>query len=308
MLLGARLLVLLLLATCRTSRSSSSSRPRSSSKEKTDYEKRKQEYLAFRNEVNALLEEQKELLRVLPKTDDIEQFIENVQAQIELAGLSKVASVRDAAQPVEMYVKIPIRMSLTGTYHQINHFFKNVGELQAHRQHRGPVARSGRRRRPTLEQRERCSRRTSWPRRSMFTRQGAWAAAASRGTTDHVGRWPLSAPGRGASLDRVLLVAGCGNDAEKSSRAAAASRRRRGRRRRRAGSPVAALQPRRRAVEGGAAGRGAQARSSPTRTSTRATTNRDPFRSFLTTFATQAVNVSRSTGSCSRSLRSTSSS
>src|SRR5258708_35051845 len=62
-------------------------------KEKKDYEKRKTEYLAFRNEVNALLDEQKELLRVLPKRDDIEQFIESVQSQIELAGLSKVASV-----------------------------------------------------------------------------------------------------------------------------------------------------------------------------------------------------------------------
>jgi type IV pilus assembly protein PilO len=99
-------------------------------KEKKDYEKRKQEYLAFRNEVNSLLEEQKELLRVLPKKDDIEQFIENVQAQIELSGLSKVESVREAAMPVEMYVKIPIKMSLTGTYHQINHFFKQVGELK----------------------------------------------------------------------------------------------------------------------------------------------------------------------------------
>jgi type IV pilus assembly protein PilO len=99
-------------------------------KEKREYERRKQEYLAFRNEVNALLDEQKELLRVLPKKDDIEQFIENVQAQIELSGLSKVESVREAAQPVEMYVKIPIKMSLTGTYHQIDHFFKQVGELK----------------------------------------------------------------------------------------------------------------------------------------------------------------------------------
>src|SRR4029077_16420202 len=93
-------------------------------KEKKEYERRKQEYLAFRNEVNSLLEEQKELLRVLPKKDDIEQFIENVQAQIELSGLSKVASMRETQVPVEMYVKIPVRMSLTGTYHQINHFFK----------------------------------------------------------------------------------------------------------------------------------------------------------------------------------------
>jgi type IV pilus assembly protein PilO len=99
-------------------------------REKADYEKRKKEYLAFRNEVNALLEEQKELLRVLPKKDDIEQFIENVQAQIELSGLTKVTSVRENSVPVEMYVKIPVKMSLTGSYHQINHFFKNVGDLK----------------------------------------------------------------------------------------------------------------------------------------------------------------------------------
>ena len=99
-------------------------------KEKKDYERRKAEYLAFRNEVNALLDEQKELLRVLPKAADIEQFIENVSAQIELAGLTKVESVREGAQPVEMYVKIPIKMSLTGSYHQINHFFKQIGELK----------------------------------------------------------------------------------------------------------------------------------------------------------------------------------
>lgn len=98
--------------------------------EREDYRRRKREYLAYRNEVNGLLEEQKDLLRVLPKRDDIEQFIESVQAQVELAGLTKVSSVRESAQPVEMYLKIPVRMSVTGTYHQINHFFKQVGDLK----------------------------------------------------------------------------------------------------------------------------------------------------------------------------------
>jgi type IV pilus assembly protein PilO len=41
-----------------------------------------------------------------------------------------VESVRAPAQPVEMYVKIPIKMSFTGTYHQIDRFFKQVGELK----------------------------------------------------------------------------------------------------------------------------------------------------------------------------------
>jgi type IV pilus assembly protein PilO len=99
-------------------------------KEKEEYEKRKREYLAYRNEVAQLLEEQKALLQVLPKTDDIEQFIENIQAQVELAGLTKVSSTREAPIGMDLYTKIPIRMSAVGSYHQINQFFKAVGELK----------------------------------------------------------------------------------------------------------------------------------------------------------------------------------
>jgi type IV pilus assembly protein PilO len=99
-------------------------------KEKTEYEKRKSEYLAYRNEVNQLLEEQKELLQALPKRDDMEQFIESVQAQVELASLTKVSSTREAAIPMDLYTKIPIRMSAVGAYHQINQFFKSVGDLK----------------------------------------------------------------------------------------------------------------------------------------------------------------------------------
>jgi type IV pilus assembly protein PilO len=104
--------------------------------EKNAYELRKRDYLASRLEYNQLLDEQKEQLSVLPKKDDkhadlaMEQFITNVNAQVELAGLSKVASVRQKAVAEEMYERIPISMSLIGTYHQINRFFKNIGELR----------------------------------------------------------------------------------------------------------------------------------------------------------------------------------
>jgi len=103
---------------------------RQATDERDAYLIRKREYQAFRLEVNQLLDEQKELLRVLPKRDDIEQFIENVNAQVELSGLTRVSSVREAAVPEEMYQRIPVKMSLTGSYHQINRFFKNVGELK----------------------------------------------------------------------------------------------------------------------------------------------------------------------------------
>jgi type IV pilus assembly protein PilO len=98
--------------------------------EKTDYEKRKREYLAYRNEVAQLLEEQKTLIQVLPKSDDIEQFIENIQSQVELSGLQKVSSTREGSIPMDLYTKIPIRMTAVGSYHQINQFFKSVGDLK----------------------------------------------------------------------------------------------------------------------------------------------------------------------------------
>ncbi len=99
-------------------------------KEEDEYRKRVAQYTAFRMEVNQLRDEQKELLRILPQRDDIEQFLEGVNAQVEAAGLSKVSSVRDEPRREEIYIRIPIKMSLVGTFHQIDKFFKNVGEMQ----------------------------------------------------------------------------------------------------------------------------------------------------------------------------------
>ena len=98
--------------------------------EETDYKKRVEQFKAYTNEVAQLREEAKELLRILPQSDDIEQFIENVNAQVELAGLTKVSSTREDARQEEIYYRIPIRMSLVGTYHQINKFFKSISEMQ----------------------------------------------------------------------------------------------------------------------------------------------------------------------------------
>ena len=98
--------------------------------ELTQYQKRKDQRKAYLNEVNQLRDEQKELLRMLPHSDDIEQFIESMNAQVEASGLTRVASVRETAVAEEIYIRIPIRMSVVGTYHQINRFFKNMSDLQ----------------------------------------------------------------------------------------------------------------------------------------------------------------------------------
>lgn len=98
--------------------------------EKTQYEKRKVEYLAYRNELNQLQEEQRELLKALPKRAEIETFMQSVQEQLELAGLRLINMNREGEQANDLYVKIPVKMEVRGTYHQLARFFKNTGDLR----------------------------------------------------------------------------------------------------------------------------------------------------------------------------------
>jgi len=98
--------------------------------EKASYARRKGEYLSYRTELTQLQDEQRELLKALPKKAEIPSFISNIQEQAELAGLEVL--VIDIAPEIaqELYVKIPVRMEIRGTYHQIAKFFKNTSELR----------------------------------------------------------------------------------------------------------------------------------------------------------------------------------
>ena len=97
--------------------------------EKTDYEKRKKEYLAYRNELTQLQQEQRELLKALPKRAEIPTFLSSVQEQAELAGLEVLNLAIEAESPAELYVRIPVRLEIRGSYHTITKFFKNVADL-----------------------------------------------------------------------------------------------------------------------------------------------------------------------------------
>ncbi len=98
--------------------------------ERTGYERRKTEYLAYRNELVQLQEEQRELLRVLPKRDEIASFLANIQEQGELSGLEVISFHVDSEVPDELYVKIPVRMEVRGGFHNLTKFFKSVSELR----------------------------------------------------------------------------------------------------------------------------------------------------------------------------------
>ena len=100
------------------------------SEERAGYEKRKVEYLAYRNELVQLQEEQRELLRVLPKRDEIASFLASIQEQGELSGLEVISfNVENEVQD-ELYIKIPVRMEVRGGFHAVTKFFKSVSELR----------------------------------------------------------------------------------------------------------------------------------------------------------------------------------
>jgi type IV pilus assembly protein PilO len=98
--------------------------------ERAGYERRKTEYLAYRNELVQLQEEQRELLRVLPKRDEIASFVAGIQEQGELSGVEMVSYQIDNEIPEDLYVKIPVKMEIRGGFHAITKFFKSVSEMR----------------------------------------------------------------------------------------------------------------------------------------------------------------------------------
>ncbi len=98
--------------------------------QKKEYEEKKRRYLAFRGEVSNLLEKQKELTKVLPTKSEIHSLLQSIHAQGELAGLNILTFAQQPEQRLQYYAKIPVRLVITGTFHQINKFFYSVGKLK----------------------------------------------------------------------------------------------------------------------------------------------------------------------------------
>jgi type IV pilus assembly protein PilO len=98
--------------------------------EMSGYGRRRGEYLGFRAELDELQKEQRELLRALPKRAEIPSFLASVQEQAELVGLEVLSVDIGQEAPQDLYLRIPVKMEVRGTYHQVARFFRNVSELQ----------------------------------------------------------------------------------------------------------------------------------------------------------------------------------
>lgn len=83
----------------------------------------------FEEEVEALKRQREEMTDRLPADEEIASLLQKIHGQGKIVGLEINRFERQPAEVAELFVRIPVRMTLTGTFHQIATFFFYVGRL-----------------------------------------------------------------------------------------------------------------------------------------------------------------------------------
>lgn len=98
----------------------------------TDLNKAREAEQAYQKDLAELAEReqrQKELNEILPATTEYPQFLSAVQAAANDSGVSLSAWTPRERVPDKYYARVPMKVELTGRFHQIARFFYNVGQL-----------------------------------------------------------------------------------------------------------------------------------------------------------------------------------
>jgi type IV pilus assembly protein PilO len=104
--------------------------------EKGRLNKRMTEAKLQEQNLEKLEEEIEELTRIseemrdrLPDNAEIPSLLQKIHAQGKIVGLEIQRFERDVPTPEDRYVRIPVKMTLVGSFHQIATFFYYVGKL-----------------------------------------------------------------------------------------------------------------------------------------------------------------------------------
>ena len=65
----------------------------------------------------------------LPQDAEIGELLLKIHGQAKIVGLEISRFEREESQTESLYIRIPVKMTLMGTFHQINTFFYYVGKL-----------------------------------------------------------------------------------------------------------------------------------------------------------------------------------
>ena len=83
----------------------------------------------FEEEVETLKRQREEMTDRLPADEEIASLLQKIHGQGKIVGLEINRFERQPPEVAELFVRIPVRMTLTGTFHQIATFFFYVGRL-----------------------------------------------------------------------------------------------------------------------------------------------------------------------------------
>jgi type IV pilus assembly protein PilO len=72
---------------------------------------------------------QRELVKILPTETEYPAFLSAVQNVANVSGIALTAWAPLAEEPDQFYSRVPMKISLTGRYHQVAKFFHGVGQL-----------------------------------------------------------------------------------------------------------------------------------------------------------------------------------
>jgi type IV pilus assembly protein PilO len=80
-------------------------------------------------ELSERQQRQRELVKILPTETEYPAFLSSVQNVANVAGIALTAWSPMPEQPEQFYSRVPMKLQLTGRYHQIAKFFNGVGQL-----------------------------------------------------------------------------------------------------------------------------------------------------------------------------------
>jgi type IV pilus assembly protein PilO len=86
-------------------------------------------YFADRDELAMRQQRQRELNKVLPEEAEAAAFLSAIQQVSNTSGINLKAWSPQEEQASQFYAKVPMRLEITGKYHQLTKFVYEVGKL-----------------------------------------------------------------------------------------------------------------------------------------------------------------------------------
>jgi type IV pilus assembly protein PilO len=95
----------------------------------SDARRSKKTYDEDRRKRDALKKEAAKQLQILPPETEIASFLNNLNTQADLVGLEILSVQPLTEESAKYYARIPVRLRLRGSFHQLSKFFYLVGNL-----------------------------------------------------------------------------------------------------------------------------------------------------------------------------------